>query len=162
MTIRCRWCESRASNTLWADGSSPTTWSPASNIYHYVPLTLTYTGRNGHEWEWRDEWVVSCIKFLFRKTRARCMGVTVNHWLAEFDSQVRSQNLSRCSEMVSPVLWEHVAQVRFLPPRPTIMGWWYNWEHSGFASLSSGFDSPSVHQNSPWLMAYNETNSQSS
>ena len=29
--------------------------------------------------------------FLFRKTRARCMGVTVNHWLVEFDSLMRSQ-----------------------------------------------------------------------
>ena len=28
---------------------------------------------------------------LFRKTRARCMGVTVNHWLVEFDSLMRSQ-----------------------------------------------------------------------
>ena len=29
--------------------------------------------------------------FLFRKTRARCMGVTVNHWLVEFDPLMRSQ-----------------------------------------------------------------------
>ena len=28
---------------------------------------------------------------------------------------------SRCGEMVSSVLWEHVAQVRFLPPRPVIL-----------------------------------------
>ena len=28
---------------------------------------------------------------LFRRTRARCMGVTVNHWLVEFDSLMRSQ-----------------------------------------------------------------------
>ena len=28
---------------------------------------------------------------LFRKTRARCMGLTVNQWLAGFDSLMRSQ-----------------------------------------------------------------------
>jgi hypothetical protein len=27
----------------------------------------------------------------FRETRARCMGVTVNHWLEEFDPLTRSQ-----------------------------------------------------------------------
>ena len=27
---------------------------------------------------------------LFRETRARCMGVTVNHWLEEFDPLTRS------------------------------------------------------------------------
>ena len=28
---------------------------------------------------------------LFRETRARCMGLTVNQWLDEFDSHTRSQ-----------------------------------------------------------------------
>ena len=29
--------------------------------------------------------------------------------------------ISRCSEMASPVVWDHVAQVRFLPPRPVVL-----------------------------------------
>lgn len=31
------------------------------------------------------------LLFLFRETRARCMGLTVNQWLDEFDSHTRSQ-----------------------------------------------------------------------
>ncbi len=31
---------------------------------------------------------------------------------------ITSASISRCSEMASPVVWDHVAQVRFLPPKP--------------------------------------------
>ena len=30
---------------------------------------------------------------LFRKTRARCMGLTVNQWLGGFDPHIRSQTI---------------------------------------------------------------------
>ena len=33
------------------------------------------------------------LQILFRETRARCMGLTVNQWLDEFDSHTRSQTL---------------------------------------------------------------------
>ena len=48
--------------------------------------------------------------------------------------------------MVSPVLWEHEAQVRFLLPRPNIiMGDWRNWERNCFASNSQEFESLILH-----------------
>lgn len=43
--------------------------------------------------EWRLRFAIRLLFHRFRRTRARCMGVTVNHWLAEFDPQVRSQIL---------------------------------------------------------------------
>lgn len=33
-------------------------------------------------------------------------------------SPARPTRISQCSEMASPVFWEHEAQVRFLPLRP--------------------------------------------
>jgi hypothetical protein len=35
----------------------------------------------------------------FRRTRARCMGVTVNHWLVEFDPLMRSQVTGDCNDI---------------------------------------------------------------
>lgn len=55
---------------------------------------------------------------LFRKTRARCMGVTVNHWLVEFDSLMRSQSfIAGCDS----TLWSHKPRwnkEHYLSPQP--------------------------------------------
>ena len=39
-------------------------------------------------------------QFQFRKTRARCMGWTVNPWLGEFDPHIRSQVMGELAESV--------------------------------------------------------------
>ena len=37
---------------------------------------------------------------LFRKIRARCMDLTVNQWLGEFDPHMRSQSMEVCQSPV--------------------------------------------------------------
>ena len=49
--------------------------------------------------------------FLFRKIRERCMDVTVNHWLAEFDPQMRSQQfMIRCGVIGNTTDFDSVVQ----------------------------------------------------
>ena len=74
-------------------GSNPVTHS--NNIHTYITAGYV-SGQTIRLITWETA-VRICHPqpILFRETRARCMGVTVNHWLEEFDPLTRSHTIKK-------------------------------------------------------------------